>query len=193
MSPTRLTRHIQASRAAIYRALLDAQSVQQWMVPDGMTSHVHEFHPHEGGTFRISLTYDGPSGAGKTSTRTDTFHGRFVRLVPDTEVVQVVEFETGDPELQGEMTITYTLADARRRHRRRRACTSTCLPGCPRPITKRAGGCRSTTSRDSSRSTTDPRTGLEQAGFRQLPTPGAIPIDPNELGPCRHVERHRHP
>jgi hypothetical protein len=27
----------------------------------------------------------------------DTFHGRFVRLVPDTEVVQVVEFETDDP------------------------------------------------------------------------------------------------
>ena len=112
MSPTRLTHHIQASRAAIYRALLYAQSVQQWMVPDGMTSHVHTFHAQEGGRFRISLTYDGPSGAGKTSTRTDTFHGRFVRLVPDTEVVQVVEFETDDPELQGEMTITYTLADA---------------------------------------------------------------------------------
>ena len=87
------------------------------MVPDGMTSQVHSFDAREGGTFRISLTYDEPTGAGKTSAQTDTFHGRFVRLVPDTEVVQVVEFETDDPTMQGEMTITYTLADAERRHR----------------------------------------------------------------------------
>lgn len=82
------------------------------MVPDSMTSHVHAFDAREGGSFRISLTYDHPTSAGKTSARTDTFHGRFVRLVPDTEVVQVVEFETDDPALQGEMTITYRLVDA---------------------------------------------------------------------------------
>lgn len=82
------------------------------MVPDEMTSHVHSFEASEGGTFRISLTYDEPTTAGKTSPQTDTFRGRFVRLVPDTEVVQTIEFETDDPVLQGEMTITYTLADA---------------------------------------------------------------------------------
>lgn len=82
------------------------------MVPDGMTSDVRLFEPYEGGRFRISLTYDSPTDAGKTDARTDTFHGRFIRLVPDAEVVQVVEFETTDPELQGEMTITYALADA---------------------------------------------------------------------------------
>jgi uncharacterized protein YndB with AHSA1/START domain len=58
------------------------------------------------------LTYDESTTAGKTSPRTDSFHGRFVRLVPDTEVVQAVEFETDDPAMQGEMTITYTLTDA---------------------------------------------------------------------------------
>jgi uncharacterized protein YndB with AHSA1/START domain len=82
------------------------------MVPDGMTSHVHAFEPREGGAFRISLTYDAPTDTGKTDAQTDTFHGRFVRLVPDVEVVQVVEFETTDPSLQGEMTITYSLAEA---------------------------------------------------------------------------------
>jgi uncharacterized protein YndB with AHSA1/START domain len=82
------------------------------MVPDGMTSHVHEFEAKEGGTFRISLTYEDPEIAGKTSGRTDTFHGRFAKVVPDSEVVQVVEFETDDPDLQGEMTITYRLEDA---------------------------------------------------------------------------------
>jgi uncharacterized protein YndB with AHSA1/START domain len=112
MRTTRLTRHIRAPRSAVYRALLDRDAVQHWMVPDGMTSHVHLFEPHEGGTFRISLTYDSPTNAGKTDAQTDTFHGRFVRIVSDAEVVQVVEFETTDPELQGEMTITYALTDA---------------------------------------------------------------------------------
>jgi uncharacterized protein YndB with AHSA1/START domain len=82
------------------------------MVPDGMTSQVHTFDAREGGAFRISLTYDTPTDAGKSSTQTDSFHGRFVRLVPDAEVVQAVEFETDDPMMKGEMTITYALADA---------------------------------------------------------------------------------
>jgi len=112
MSTTRIARHISAPRERIYRALLDADSVRQWMVPDGMTSRVHSFDAREGGTFRISLTYDLPTTAGKTSSQTDSFHGRFVKLVPDSEVVQRVEFETDDSSMQGEMTITCTLADA---------------------------------------------------------------------------------
>lgn len=112
MGTTRVTRHIHAPRARVYRALLDPESVRRWMVPDQMTSRVHWFEAREGGGFRISLTYDAPTTAGKTSAQTDTFHGRFVRLVPDTEVVQAVEFETADPSMQGEMTITYTLVDA---------------------------------------------------------------------------------
>jgi uncharacterized protein YndB with AHSA1/START domain len=109
---TRLTKHIRAPRADVYRALLDPAAVRRWMVPNSMTSHVHAFDAREGGTFRISLTYDMPTTAGKTNSRTDTFHGRFVRLVPDTEVVQAVEFETEDAATQGEMTISYTLAEA---------------------------------------------------------------------------------
>src|SRR5919108_4749675 len=111
MSTTRLTWHIRAPRAVVYRALLDPDSVQRWMVPDQMTSCIHRFEPHEGGELRISLTYDAPTSAGKTTAQVDTFHGRFVRLVPETEVVQIVEFETDDPALQGEMTITYTLTE----------------------------------------------------------------------------------
>jgi uncharacterized protein YndB with AHSA1/START domain len=112
MATTAVTRHIRAPRAVVYRALLDGEDVQRWMVPDGMTSEVHAFDPREGGAFRISLTYDTPTGTGKTTARTDSYHGRFVRLVPDTEVVQVIEFETDDPEMTGEMTITYRLRDA---------------------------------------------------------------------------------
>lgn len=112
MTTTRVARHLRAPRARVYRALLDPALVQQWMVPDGMTSHVHSFDARQGGTFRISLTYEQSTSTGKTTSLTDTFHGRFVRLVADTEVVQAVEFESEDPALQGEMTITYALADA---------------------------------------------------------------------------------
>jgi uncharacterized protein YndB with AHSA1/START domain len=105
---------VSAPRAIVYRALLDARAVATWMVPTGMTSHVHAFDGREGGSFRISLTYDAPTGAGKTTAHTDTYHGRFVKLVPNEQVVEVVEFETPDPTLRGEMTITITLVEAGR-------------------------------------------------------------------------------
>ena len=109
---TRVSRRVNASREAVYRALLDARAVATWMVPDGMTSHVHAFDPREGGAFRISLTYDAPTGTGKTTAHTDTYHGHFVKLIPDEQLVEVVEFETADPALRGEMTITISLTDA---------------------------------------------------------------------------------
>src|SRR3990170_1808971 len=112
MSATRISHHINAPRASVYRALLDADAVATWMAPTGMTSHVHAFEPREGGAFRISLTYDAPTGTGKTTAQADTYHGRFVKLVPNEQVVEVVEFETADPAMQGEMTITIALADA---------------------------------------------------------------------------------
>jgi uncharacterized protein YndB with AHSA1/START domain len=112
MASTRISRHIDAPRARVYRALLDPVAIAEWKVPPGMTSQVHAFDAREGGTFRVSLSYDAPTGTGKTSAHTDTYHGRFVKLVPDEQVVEVSEFETRDPALAGEMTITITLADA---------------------------------------------------------------------------------
>lgn len=108
---TRVTCHIMAPRPAVYRALIGAEDVAVWMVPDGMTSHVHSFAAREGGTFRISLTYEQPTGEGKTDAHTDTYHGTFARLVPNREVLEVVEFETDNPLLQGEMSINIVLAD----------------------------------------------------------------------------------
>jgi uncharacterized protein YndB with AHSA1/START domain len=109
---TRVSRHVNAPRAKVYSALLDAHAVERWMVPTGMTSRVHAFDAREGGSFRISLTYDEPTGVGKTTAHIDTYHGRFVKLVQNEQVVEVVEFETADPALRGEMTITITLEDA---------------------------------------------------------------------------------
>src|ERR1039458_8189125 len=112
MSSTRSERRINAPRADVYRALIDAQTIATWRVPHGMTSHVHEFDAREGGSFRISLTYDSPAGTGKTDAHTDTFHGHFVKLVTNEQVVEVLEFETTNPDLLGQLTITTTLEDA---------------------------------------------------------------------------------
>jgi len=101
-----------AARSDVYRALLDADAIAQWRVPTGMSSYVHEFDAREGGSFRISLTHDAPTGTGKSGPHTDTYHGHFVKLVPNEQVVEVFEFETADPELRGEMRMTTTLTEA---------------------------------------------------------------------------------
>ncbi|MYZ38498.1 MULTISPECIES: SRPBCC domain-containing protein [unclassified Streptomyces] len=112
MYSTQVSRHVNASRPAVYRALLDADAIAVWRVPAGMSSHVHEFDAREGGRFRVSLTYDAPDATGKSASHTDTYHGHFVKLVPNEQVVEVSEFETADPALHGTMTMTTTLTEA---------------------------------------------------------------------------------
>src|ERR1700730_12779023 len=89
---TRVSRIIKAPRKAVYQACLDPDAVATWRAPDNMKGHVHVFDAREGGTFRMSLTYQDParSPGGKTSEDTDTFQGRFVELVPDEKVVEAI-------------------------------------------------------------------------------------------------------
>jgi len=74
-----------------------------------MSSRVLVFEAREGGAFRISLTYETADGVGKSSARTDTYHGRFVELVRGERVVQTMSFETEDPAMKGEMKTTFSL------------------------------------------------------------------------------------
>jgi uncharacterized protein YndB with AHSA1/START domain len=112
MSTTQLRWHIDAPPAAVYAALIDPDAVARWMVPDDMTSRVHHFDAREGGLFRISLTYLSPDAEGESGAHTDTYHGRFVRLVPGELVIETMEFETEDAAMQGEMTVSFTLSAA---------------------------------------------------------------------------------
>ncbi|MFD5157727.1 SRPBCC family protein [Streptomyces hawaiiensis] len=112
MYTSRVSGHVDAPRAAVYRALVSAEAIARWRVPDGMSGEVHEFDAREGGGFRVSLTYEAPDASGKSAAHTDTYHGHFARLVPDEQVVEVLEFEAADPALRGAMTLTTTLTDA---------------------------------------------------------------------------------
>jgi len=173
MRSTRISRHINAPRSLVYRALLDAGAIAKWKVPDGMTSEVHEFEAREGGSIRVSLTYVENSGAGKTRSHTDTYHGRFVRLVTNERVVEVEEFETSDPALRGEMTITITLADAD--GGTDLFALHEGLPGaCLLPTTKLVGTWHWQNSRRSSKRTTTAQPGYKLP-FRRLPSANCRP------------------
>ncbi|WP_433320064.1 SRPBCC family protein [Micromonospora chersina] len=111
MYSTQVSQLVKAPRSAVYRALLDPAAVAKWRVPTGMSGHVHEFDAREGGSLRVSLTYETPDNTGKSTAHTDSYHGHFVKIVPDQQVVEVVEFETDDPALRGAMTMTTTLTD----------------------------------------------------------------------------------
>jgi uncharacterized protein YndB with AHSA1/START domain len=112
MRSTRVQCHVVAPRATVYRLLLDPDAIARWKVPDGMTATVHAFEAREGGAIHVSLTYDAPTATGKTAEHTDSYRGRFVRLVPEEMVVEADEFETSDAALRGEMVSTITLADS---------------------------------------------------------------------------------
>jgi hypothetical protein len=91
---------------------------------------------------------------------TSRIHGRFVQLMPNEQIVEVVEFETTDPALRGEMTITITLADADGGYR----------PACGRPTTRLAGGRRSRSCpRSSSRARTRARSLAVQGSWVNSP------------------------
>jgi uncharacterized protein YndB with AHSA1/START domain len=111
---TKVSRIIQAPRAAIYAACLDPDALAAWRAPDGMTARVHAFDAREGGSYRMSLTYTDPrhSPAGKTSDDTDTFEGSFLELVPNEKIVELIRFDSPEPAFAGEMTMTTSLADA---------------------------------------------------------------------------------
>ena len=112
VTQTRVVRHIRASREAVYRALLDAEAIASWRAPIGMSVVVHMLDARVGGRFRVSLTYESEDAPGKTASHTDTYHGRFVELVPNERVVEELEFETSDPAFGGLMRMTTTLLDA---------------------------------------------------------------------------------
>ncbi len=104
-----------------------------------MSSHVHEFDAREGGSFRITLTYDAPTGTGKTVPHADSYHGHFVKLLPDEQVAELLEFETTDPDLRGEMTMTTTLTEAAA-ELMSSSSTTAYRTGCPSPTTRREPG-----------------------------------------------------
>ena len=108
-----VSRIIKAPRAKLYAACLDPDMLARWRAPDRMSGVVHSFDARIGGNYRMSLIYKNPKrgSAGKTSSDTDSFTGRFIELVSDEKIVESIAFESDDPAYAGTMTLTTSFED----------------------------------------------------------------------------------
>jgi len=102
------SRIIHASPSTLYRAHMEATALPSWLQPEGMKGRVERFEPRVGGSYRMVLTYDEPSTSGKTTDDSDAVEGRFVELIPDRRIAQIVTFDSEDAAFAGDMKITWT-------------------------------------------------------------------------------------
>ncbi len=97
-------RVIEASPERVYEAFLDPDELAQWLPPTGFSAEVHHLEPEEGGTFRATFT-------GETEALADqghSFGGTYRELSPGERIVYTESFDTDEPSMAGEMTVTAT-------------------------------------------------------------------------------------
>jgi uncharacterized protein YndB with AHSA1/START domain len=99
---------VEAPVARVFNALIDRDDLLAWLPPRGMTAAFERFDPRPGGSYRLILTYDDPTGApGKSSPDADVVEVRYLDVVPDARVVHAVDFVSDDPAFAGTMTMTW--------------------------------------------------------------------------------------
>ncbi|AUV84230.1 hypothetical protein C2R22_21990 (plasmid) [Salinigranum rubrum] len=97
-----VSRVIDAPPERVYEAFLDPEKLAQWLPPTGFSAEVHHLEPEEGGTFRASFTAETEEFAGYGST----FGGTYRELEPGERIVYTESFDTDEPSMAGEMTVT---------------------------------------------------------------------------------------
>ena len=108
----RASRVINASPARIFAALVDREALERWLPPSGMTGRFEHFDPRPGGSYRLVLSYEDAGGRGKTTSDSDVSEVRFVEVRPNEQLVEAVDFVSGDPSFAGSMTVTWDLLPA---------------------------------------------------------------------------------
>jgi uncharacterized protein YndB with AHSA1/START domain len=106
----RAMRVVDAPVARVFDALVDRDDLLAWLPPRGMTVTFERFDVRPGGSYRLVLTYDDPTGApGKSSADEDVVEVRYLDIVPCDRVVQAVDFVADDPMFAGTMTMTWAV------------------------------------------------------------------------------------
>jgi uncharacterized protein YndB with AHSA1/START domain len=100
----RLSRIFKAPRERVFNAFLDADAMAKWLPPNGYTAHVYKLEPKVGGNYRMSF-----SSLDKKDTH--FFGGKFLEIKPNERLRYTDKFESDDPEMQGEITVTVTFKD----------------------------------------------------------------------------------
>lgn len=111
---TRTSQIVRAEPEAVYAAFMDPDMLLSWLPPADMTSRMHAFDARVGGGYEMSLFYpqDSQGFAGKTADHEDRVTVRFTALEPGRRIVETITFDTADPALMGEMTMTATFDPA---------------------------------------------------------------------------------
>ena len=103
MLPTgtrQLHRVLRATPERIYRALLNADAIANWLPPYGFTCKVDQMDTTVGGTFRMSFTNFATGGS-------HAFGGEYLELVPFEKICYTDKFD--DPNLSGVIRTTAML------------------------------------------------------------------------------------
>ncbi len=102
-----VSRVIETSPERVYEAFVDPDELAQWFPPTGFSAEVHHLEPEVGGTYRATFT-------GETEDLADydhSFGGTYQELEPGERIVYTDSFETDDPAMAGEMTVTVTFEE----------------------------------------------------------------------------------
>ncbi len=108
----RASRLMDAPVRRVFDALVTREALESWLPPGGMTGRFERFDPTPGGSYRLVLTYASPTTSqGKSSANSDIVEGHYLDIVPDTCVVQAVEFIADDPKFAGTMKMTWRVQE----------------------------------------------------------------------------------
>ncbi len=103
-----VSRVLAASPHSLYQAFITPSSLVKWLPPEGMSGQIDDFQPEVGKGYRMTLTYEEPhSISGKTTADADTLETIFTELVPDKKIAGTSVFETEDPDVKGELLLTW--------------------------------------------------------------------------------------
>lgn len=103
-------RVILATPRAIFRTLLDPETIPVWRAPEGIAAHFEHFDPRPSGTYRMILRYPSiESGESMPSVSADIIVGEFAEIQPDERIVETIRFETGQAGSQVTLTVTTML------------------------------------------------------------------------------------
>ncbi len=103
---------LSAPPTAVFAALVDADARAQWLPPTGMSGRFEWFDARAGGGYRMVLTYDDLTIAGKSEDNADVVDARFTVVEAPHRVVEEADFVSDDPAFAGTMTMTWSLEPA---------------------------------------------------------------------------------
>lgn len=104
------SKFIKASTETIYKAFTNPDALVVWFAPENMTAKIHNFELEVGKGYEMSLFYKNENdNQGKTSELEDKYNAKFVELVQNKKIVQVINFKSDNPEFLGEMIMEVVL------------------------------------------------------------------------------------